>query len=214
MKKAFKIFVLVFLLASQVVFAQSDSEKAQSTFEKANVFAKQGNHKLAIEYFQKSYVYEAADGTAYNLGLDYEAIKDYSNALKWYKKSFKLGKVEGGVNAGYLYETQYKNYQKAIKWYKKAISKGNLDAYNNIAILYHDIKKDNVTASAYYLATIGRSYSRKVMLNFLRNNWKINEKTLLKAYILQKKLIPNPYLDPEFEAKIPAPHRNRRGIGR
>ena len=55
---------------------------------------------------------------------------------------------------------------------------------------------------------------RDKLIKYLKSNWKLSNEELLKAYILQKKLIPNPYLDPEFEAQIPAPHRNRRGIGR
>ena len=104
-----------------------------------------------------------------------------------------MGNVNGGVNLGLLYKEVYKDYPKAIKWYKKSINAGDLDAYDNISLLYHDIKKDNLTASAYYIATIDKSYSKKQILDFLRDDWKIDETTLKKAYELQKTLVPDPY---------------------
>ena len=113
--------------------------------------------------------------------------------MRWYQKAFALGDTKGGVNLGLLYEEKFNDIPNAILWYKKAINAGDLGAYDNISILYHDIKKDNLTAAAYYIATIGKSYSKKEIINFLKNDWKIDEPTLKKAYELQKKLVPDPY---------------------
>jgi tetratricopeptide (TPR) repeat protein len=208
MKKVLGIFTIVLLLGLQSVYANSNSEKAQIAFEQANKFATQGNHKKAIEYFTKSYKLDPADGTAFNLGLDYEAIKDYKNALKWYKKAFEMGRIDGGVNAAALYEDN-KDYPNAIKWYKKAINKGHINARKNLGLLYH-AQHDNLNSAIYMMGMIGHPYTRKRVIGLLRNDWKIDKKTLLKAYQLQKKLIPDPYLDPEFESLIPKPKEGNR----
>ncbi len=129
-----------------------------------------------------------------NLGLLYEeAFKDYPNSIKWYKKAIEMGNINAGKNLALLYEEKLKDYSNAIKWNKKAIEMGDIGAFDNISLIYHDIKKDNLTASAYYIATIDKSYSKKEILDFLRNDWKIDEATLKKAYELQKTLVPNPY---------------------
>ena len=212
MKKAFKIFVLVFLLASQVVFAQSDSEKADALYNQGTILLQKGKYKQSIKLLNKSIKIENRSDAIINLGVAYEKLQNYDTSIKLYRQAFEMGDTDGGVNLGLLYENM-KDYPNAIMWYKKAIRKGNITARKNLGLLYHD-QHDNLNSAVYMMGMIGHPYTRERVIGILRNNWKINEKTLLKAYILQKKLIPNPYLDPEFEAKIPAPHRNRRGIGR
>lgn len=146
----------------------------------------------AIKWYKKSVEMGNADGGV-NLGFLYdEVFKDYPNAIKWYKKAYEMGNSNACVNLGILYEEQ-KDIPKAIEWYKKGIEKGNTGAYDNISLIYHDIKKDNLTASAYYIATIDKSYSKKEILDFLHNDWKIDEATIKKAYELQKTLVPDPY---------------------
>ena len=243
MKKAFKIFVLVFLLASQIVFAQSDSEKADALYNQGTILAQQGKYKESIELLEKSFHYEPKGDVAFNLGIIYKRLKNYKIALKWFKKAFKMGYIKGGVSIGFIYDDIYKDYSNAIKWYKKAfemgytvgakdlgllyeeidkdypnaitwykkaIKKGNISARKNLGLLYHD-QHNNLNSAIYMMGMIGHPYTRERIIGILRNNWKIDEKTLLKAYTLQKKLIPNPYLDPEFEAQIPAPQKSKRG---
>jgi len=101
-----KLLFLAFLFLGQSAYAiepmsikRADpkaSEKAQSAFDMATTYAKQGNYEKALEYLKSSYEYEEADGTAYGLGFTYEELKDYDNAIKWYKKSFEMGKIDGG----------------------------------------------------------------------------------------------------------------------
>ncbi|PHR55861.1 MAG: hypothetical protein COA44_09475 [Arcobacter sp.] len=250
--KLLKLLFLAFLFIGQSAYAVEPlsikridpqaKEKAQIAFNKANNYAKQGNYTEALDYFKTSYEYESADGTAFNLGIAYEELKDYNNAIKWYKKAFEMGKIEGGVNLGLLYKnmSNYKNaitwykrayiegslnaifnlallYEEAfndtpnaIIWYKKAIQKGDLDSYDNISLIYHDINKDDLTASAYYIATIDKSYTKKEIFDFLKDDWKIDEATIKKAYHLQKTLVPNPYYDKEFEEQTVKKKTGRR----
>ena len=189
------------LLLTQVVSAESLSakrfdpqakQKADILYNAAYHLYEQQQYYQSIKLFKASYDYRSKSDVAFNIGLIYEKLNKYKNAMRWYQKAFALGDTKGGVNLGLLYE-KLNDIPNAILWYKKAINAGDLGAYDNIAILYHDIKKDNLTAAAYYIVTIGKSYSKKEILDFLKNDWKIDEPTLKKAYELQKKLVPDPY---------------------
>jgi len=213
MKKVLQIFIIVFLLGLQGVYANSNSEQADELYNQGTILLQKGKYKESIKLFEKSIKIENRSDVIINLGVAYEKLHNYDTAIKLYKKAVEMGDADGGVNLGLLYDEKLKDYPNAIKWYKKAINKGNITARKNLGLLYHE-QNDNLNSAVYMMGMIGHPYTRERVIGALRYNWKIDEKTLLKAYILQKKLIPNPYLDPEFEAQIPTPHRNRRGTGR
>ena len=77
-------------------------------------------------------------------------------------------------------------------WYKKAIQKGDIASRKNLGLLYHE-QNDNLNSAVYMIGMIGHPYTKERVLGLLRNDWKIDEATLKKAYELQKKLVPNPY---------------------
>ena len=231
-----KLLFLVLLSIGQSAYAveslsvqQIDpqaKQKAQIAFDRANIYMKQGKNKEALEYLKTSYAYEAADGTASNLGYVYEELKDYNNAVKWYKtaiekyndkeamynlallyknifkdypkaikwckKTFEKGNNSGANSLGLLYENKLNDIPTAIKWYKKAIVKGHIEARKNLGLLYHK-QKDNLYSAVYMLGMIGHPYTKKRVLGLLRDDWKIDEPTLKKAYELQQTLVPTPY---------------------
>ena len=110
-----------------------------------------------------------------------------------------MGKIDAGANLGFMYDEKLKDYPNAIKWYKKAIQRGDIDSRKNLGLLYHQLG-DNLHSAVYMMGMIGHPYTKERVLGLLRNTWKIDEPTLKKAYQLQKKLVPDPYYDPEFEA--------------
>ncbi|WP_324172393.1 tetratricopeptide repeat protein [Sulfurimonas sp.] len=120
-----------------------------------------------------------------------EVLKDYPNAIKWYKKAIQKGDVDAINNLAILYKEQ-KDYPNAIKWYKKAIKKGHIDARKSLGLLYHQ-QKDKLNSATYMMGMIGHPYTKERVLGLLRDDWKIDEPTLKKAYKLQKTLVPNPY---------------------
>ncbi|WP_324172448.1 hypothetical protein [Sulfurimonas sp.] len=224
MKKLFKIFVLLFIFASQVVFANSVADEA---FDKSIVYHDKQDYMNELKWLKITFDEDETKEVAFNLGLVYENLKDYDNAINWYKKSFKMGSVDGGVKLGLLYDEKLKDYPNAIKWYKKAFEMGNLDgaynlgclydvnkkdfknaiiwykkaakkghkkAINNLGEVYHDLK-DNITASAYVLAGIVYGYDKQETFKYLNKTWKIDEPTMIKAYKLQQILdIPKHYI--------------------
>ncbi len=223
MKKLFKIFILLSLFSTQLLFANS---AAQDALDKSTMYYEKQNYKEALKWAKISFEEEESKEVAFNIGLTYKNLKDYDNAIKWYKKSFDMGNSDGGVNLGLLYDEVLKDYQNAIKWYKKAYEMGDIEggynlamlydvdkkdyknaiewykkaaekghkkAINNLGEVYHDLK-DNITASAYILAGIEYGYDKKETFEYLKDTWKITEAELKKAYELQKTLdIPKHY---------------------
>ena len=209
MKKICMIVLLSIFMNIHVAYAeQSVSDQAYEAYEKGEKLYQEKQYDKALKWLKMSYEEDPSKEAAFDIGLIYKKLEDYINAIEWYKKSFEKGDVGGGFNVALIYEEKLNNTTKAIEWYKKTILKGHLDSYDNISLIYHDIKKDNLTASAYYIATIDKSYTKKEILDFLRNDWKIDEATLKKAYELQKKLVPYPYYDSEFETTNSVPKKN------
>lgn len=203
-KKLLNLLLLTLLFIAQGAYAVEPlsakrfdpkaSEKADSLYNQAQRFYLNKQYAKAIPLYEESYQYKPSKDIPANTGISYKNIGNYSKAIEWYKIGItKFNDKKTIFNLALLYEENLNDIKNAIKYYEIAIIQNNLDAYDNISLLYHDIKKDNLTASAYYIATIDKSYSKKEILDFLRNDWKIDEKTLKKAYELQLTLVPEPY---------------------
>lgn len=128
------------------------------------------------------------------LGLLYEDhFKAYDNSIHWYEEAYKIGDVGGANNLGFLYEMVLKQPKQAIKWYIKAAKEGHADAIKNLGNVYHD-QGSNIKGAAYIFAMANYGYSKDEVLDFLKNDWKLDHETLKKAYKLQQTLdIPKHY---------------------
>ena len=102
--------------------------------------------------------------------------------------------IWGGANAlGFLYDVNLKQTKKGIHWYEKAAKGGHAEAINNLGKVYHE-QGDNIRAGAYILAMANYGYSKEEVLDFLKNDWKLDHQTLQNAYEFQKTLdIPKHY---------------------
>ena len=152
-----------------------------------------GQYDKAVKYYK----WAAENGyaeSALNLGiLCKNRLRDYDKAIEWYKKAYEMGNMGGANNLGYYYKRIKKDMPKAKEWYEKAAKSGYADSINNLGSLYHDLG-DNVHAAAYILAMANYGYSKEEVLDFLKNDWKLDRATLQKAYELQKTLdIPKHY---------------------
>ncbi|RXJ87744.1 tetratricopeptide repeat protein [Arcobacter sp. CECT 8985] len=119
----------------------------------------------------------------FQLGTTYFYLGEYENSLKYFLKSSKIGKTSE-LNLGFVY-SKLKNYKESEKWYKKAIKNNKREAYKHISYFYHDDLKNDIKATAYFIATINTIYDKKSVLNLLQNNWKISNETIKKGYKLQ-----------------------------
>lgn len=168
----------------------NEEEVKEAKFNMGFSYFREGKYIQSIETFKEIQDYK---NVKQNIGNIYYYNQDYHKAILWYKKAFDIGIYIAAHNIGSLYKQKLNDIPNAVKWYKKAIQKGVIDSYDNIALIYHDIKKEDLTACAYCLATIDKDHTKKEVLDFLRDDWKIDETTLQKAYKLQKTLVPNPY---------------------
>ncbi|ADG94412.1 TPR repeat-containing protein [Arcobacter nitrofigilis DSM 7299] len=110
----------------------------------------------AVEWYENSDSYPEA---AFNLGVLYHTkIKDYEEALFWFKKTYENNYLDALNNIGSVY-SDLKDYKEALTWYKKAISKNIIESYYNLAYLYHTKLKDYQNAIKYYKIAIERESS-------------------------------------------------------
>jgi len=132
--------------------------------------------------------------SAYNIGYLYDEVyQNYGKAIEWYEEAYTKGYLSGAYNIAIIYEEKFKNIAKALVWYKKGAASGDADSINNITLIYHN-KNNNIVASAYMLAMVKYGYTKKQVIDFLKNDWKIDKNTLEKAYKLQLTLdIPKHY---------------------
>jgi len=151
------------------------------------------NNQKAIKWYKKAYEIGNSN-SAINLGSLYDKqYKDYQKATEWYQKAYEMGDMSGANSLGYLYDIVLKDIDKGIYWYTKGAKGGNAKAINNLNKVYHE-KGDKTKASAYAFAMINYGYTKKQVLDFLKNERKIDRKTLEKAYKLQQTLdIPKHY---------------------
>ncbi|PHR56882.1 MAG: hypothetical protein COA44_07170 [Arcobacter sp.] len=183
-----------------------DNEKAIEWYKKSyeygssraalnigNIYKHFDKTKEAIEWYKKAY--DRGDiKSALALGIIYEqTLHNYKVAIKWYEKAYKIGNMTGANNLGYLYKVELNDINSGIKWYKRAAAGGHANAINNLGRTYHDLK-DEVVSSSYILAMVNYGYTKKQVLDFLKNERKIDRGTLEKAYKLQLTLdIPKHY---------------------
>ncbi|WP_428743712.1 tetratricopeptide repeat protein [Sulfurimonas sp.] len=128
----------------------------------------------------------------FNLALLYEAkLNNPKLAIKYYEKSFQLGSKEASNNLGLLYEHQ-NNHTKAKEWYLKAIERESLSAIKNLGRLYHYKLHDDVKATTYFIALIGKKYSKGRILGYLKDKWNLSDETIKQGYEAQlnSKIIP------------------------
>ena len=165
-----------------------------AAYNLGNIYNNSKNYQDAITWYKKAYEKDNISSAALNLGLLYKGqFKDYGKAKRWYKKAYEAGNMGGANGLGTLYYTKLKDEEKAIYWYKEAAKKGHRNAINNLGRVYR-AKGDNITATAYILEMAYYDNAKKQVLDFLKNDWKIDRETLKKAYKLQLTLdIPKHY---------------------
>ena len=83
----------------------------------------------------------------YNLGQMYShgngVLKDYKQAVAWFKKAANQGLADAQYNLGVMYENGYgvlKDYKQAVTWYKKAANQGDATAQFNLGMMFYNGK--------------------------------------------------------------------------
>ncbi|WP_428739903.1 tetratricopeptide repeat protein [Sulfurimonas sp.] len=152
------------------------------------------NKPQKAEFWYKKYLeFEPNNsGGLFNLALLYEAkLNNPTLAMQYYKKAYTMGSKEASNNLGLLYEHQ-NNHTKAKEWYLKAIERESLSAIKNLGRLYHYKLHDDVKATTYFIALIGKKYSKGRILGYLKDKWNLSDETIKQGYEAQlnSKIIP------------------------
>lgn len=150
---------------SDIFYADSKNESAQSLYNLAKDLMRDKNYKLAIDGFQLS----LKEDPNFVLALDdmavcYRLLNDYDNAIKYYKKSLAIF-PEGNfalMNIGVVY-TFKSDFKTAIEYYQKLIkyhpdnAEGYFGVGKNYLALNEDEKALDQIFKAHRIYTIDKS---------------------------------------------------------
>jgi eukaryotic-like serine/threonine-protein kinase len=84
------------------------------------------------------------------------ALKDYADALRWFRKAADAGDALGMNHIGEMYHDGLempKDYAEAIRWYRKAAAGGSAEAMAHLGFCYRDgegVAKDYAEAVAWF----------------------------------------------------------------
>lgn len=119
------------------------------------------------------------------MGILYENIDDYHNAIKYYTKAIDKGNITAVNNLGSVY-FKLKDYYMAEKYFTSAVHLNNCSAMYNLAFLYHVLFKAKKSinymklAEKYYLMAIKNNDTCAIYkLGCLYNS--------IKKYIISRK---------------------------
>jgi len=194
-------------------YGMDDEGAAGSSANNLGYLYDHDNQNEKSEEWYKKGILKNNSNSSLGLALLYDSKKlhQYNDAIFYYKKAYSMGNSIGAHNLGLLYKNTLNNPKESVKWYKKAAKGGYADSINNLSLYYLN-KKDYIMGSAYVIASIEYGYDKKETFDYLKNDWKIDQATIKKAYQLQKTLdIPKHYYDPELEDKpLPKKKTGRR----
>ncbi|OOV16845.1 tetratricopeptide repeat protein [Flavobacterium sp. LM4] len=146
-------------------YTHSKNEQAQNSYIIAKDFMRDQKYELAIESFQIALKKDSKFVLALDdIAMCYRQLKDYDNAIKYYKKSLEIY-PEGDfalVNIGVVYSLKT-DYKTAITYYEKLIksdpnnAEGFFGAGKNYLALNDSEKALDNIFKAHRIYTIGKS---------------------------------------------------------
>ena len=132
--------------------AEAEAKRKAEEEAKRKAAEKEAKRKAAQEAKRKAAAQEAKRKVEeakefYNTGEDYfyrrnGKIKNYEEAVKWYRKAAELGHTHAQYSLGYCYywgKGVEKDEEEAIKWYRKAAEQGNADAQYRLGDCYGNV---------------------------------------------------------------------------
>ena len=78
-------------------------------------------------------------GLQNEVGWMYAQMKDYAEAVKWYRRAAESGLPLGQYNLGQMYHNGtgvLQNHAEALRWYRPAVEAGNVLAQTNLGVMY------------------------------------------------------------------------------
>lgn len=100
---------------------------------------------------------EVSNATEQNtLGDKYYEVKNYAEAVKWYRKAAEQGHAGAQANLGFMYRNDFgvkQDYVAAVEWYRKAAEQNDAHAQNNLGFMYqggYGVRQNYVVAIDWY----------------------------------------------------------------
>ena len=184
MKYIFKILLLVIALNGQILFAQSDSEKADTLYNQAQKLYAQKKYKEAIPLYEESYSLKPSKDIPANTGISYKNTGKYEKAREWYILGVnKFDDAKSAFDLALLYEENFKNIKEAIKWYEKAYVMGNISGAHNLGYLYDVVEHDYKNAIIWYKKAAKEGDGQSIN-NLGEVYHDLNKNIVASAYIL------------------------------
>jgi TPR repeat protein len=134
--------------------------KADEAIIKGKEYYRAAKYRTALPFFQESAKYGSGEAMTflgwiyYNNGLG--VIRDYAEAVRWYRKAADAGNAQAMHNLGYMYHRGQgvtQDYAEAAYWYRKAADAGNSDGMTNLGWIYKDglgMTQDYAKAAYWY----------------------------------------------------------------
>jgi TPR repeat protein len=97
------------------------------------------------------------------LGSRAEKLKDYDEAIKWYRKAAEQDFASAQFKLGGMYQAGQgveKDFSEALRWYHKAAEQGSASAQNRLGNFYlegHVVEKDFEEALAWYRKAVAQN---------------------------------------------------------
>src|SRR5260221_521196 len=122
-----------------------------------SVYSLKGNHKDAIAIYEEALEFadETQDELYYNIGLSYQSMEDYDNAIVSYKKSIEVNISHDGS----LYELAFcldiiGQLENSLAYYKKFIDEDpySTAAWYNLGIVCNKLERFDEAVDAYEFA--------------------------------------------------------------
>ncbi len=149
----------------KIAFVQGDTNvehdlgTVTASMSKEQIAAAEEMIKSQIKFQQLVSTAREGDSQAQNnVGVEYQSIKDYDDALIWYRMAARQGNAIAQNNLGVIYQNK-NDYDDALIWYRKAAEQGSSVAQNNIGVLLTSVKKDYIGAVSWFnkAATLGNA---------------------------------------------------------
>ena len=111
---------------------------ALADYQRGREAFKAGDYATAIAEWM--HLARAGDAKLQNeLGWMYAQMKDYAEAVRWYRLAAEAGLPLGQYNLGQMYHNGtgvLQNHAEALKWYRPAVEAGNVLAQANLGVMY------------------------------------------------------------------------------
>ena len=148
---------------------------------------------LGLLYFEART--ELGENLALIYGEQHGVLRDYAEAMKWFRKAARQGNTGGQLRLGDMYEYGWgvpQDYEKAVKWYRLAADRGDTGAQFRLGEIFESGRlvapQDYVQAHKWYNLAAAEETDAKLRDYFANNRDGVASKMTLAQIAEAQKL--------------------------